>query len=161
METTVDKKRRSFRGQMMREFFITLFIGIAICCLVWYAKDLSFLETTYIFLSGMTLILGKNWIYRCAAFCPLNIEFQNENVKMTVIDLFKEREIILRPNEISIDFFTFETKDKSFILLYTKPKRKGGYRMENPVWSYEEQRVILEKFSEYKEIQIRIQPVYR
>ena len=161
METIIDKKRRSFRGQMIREFLVTSLIGIAMCCLVWYAKDLSFLETTFLFLSGMTFTLWNNWFHKCAAFCPLSVEFQEEGIRMTVINMFKEREIILRPNEISIEFFAFETKDKSFILLYTKPKRKGGYRMENPVWSYEEQKVILEKFSEYKEIQIRIQPVYR
>ena len=161
METIIDKKRRSFRGQMIREFLVTSLIGIAMCCLVWYAKDLSFLETTFLFLSGMTFTLWNNWFHKCAAFCPLSVEFQKEGIRMTVINVFKEREIILRPNEISIEFFAFETKDKSFILLYTKPKRKGGYRMENPVWSYEEQRVILEKFSEYKEIQIKIQPVYR
>ena|GEM_PF-6424397 len=161
METIIDKKRRSFRGQMIREFLVTSLIGIAMCCLVWYAKDLSFLETTFLFLSGMTFTLWNNWFHKCAAFCPLSVEFQKEGIRMTVINVFKEREIILRPNEISIEFFAFETKDKSSILLYTKPKRKGGYRMENPVWSYEEQRVILEKFSEYKEIQIRIQPVYR
>ena len=161
METIIDKKRRSFRGQMIREFLVTSLIDIAMCCLVWYAKDLSFLETTFLFLSGMTFTLWNNWFHKCAAFCPLSVEFQEEGIRMTVINVFKEREIILRPNEISIEFFAFETKDKSCILLYTKPKRKGGYRMRNPVWSYEEQTVILEKFSEYKEIPIRIQPVYR
>ena len=80
---------------------------------------------------------------------------------MTVIKLFKESEIILSPDEISIENYAFETKEKSCILLYTNQKKKCGYRMRNPVWSYKEQTIILEKFSKYKEIPIKTQPVYR
>lgn len=160
METIIDKKRRSFRGQMIREFLITSLIGIPMCCLVWYAKDLSIWGTIVLFISGITFVFWNNWFHKCAAFCPISVEFHEENIRMIVINLFKERELLLRPNEISIEFFAFETKDKSSILLYTKPKRRGGYRMRNPIWSYEEQTAILEKFSKYKEIQIRIQPVY-
>ena len=161
METLTERKRRLFRGQMIREFFIASLIGIAFCGLLFFAKDLSILETIVYFLLGVTFTLWNNWIHKCAAFCPINIEFQKEDIRMTVIKLFKESEIILSPDEISIENYAFETKEKSCILLYTNQKKKCGYRMRNPVWSYKEQTIILEKFSKYKEIPIKTQPVYR
>ena len=160
METSTERKRRLFRGQMIRELFITSLIGIVFCGLLSIAKDLSILETILYFMSGMTFTIWCNWIYKCAAYCPINIEFQKEDIRMTVIKFFKESEIILSPDEISIINYPFETKEKSCILIYTKPKKRGGYRMRNPVWSYKEQIIILEQFSKYKDITIETLPVY-
>ena len=145
---------------MIREFFIASLIGIAFCGLLFFAKDLSILETIVYFMLAVTFTLWNNWIHKCAAYCPINIEFQKEDIRMTVIKFFKESEIILSPDEISIINYPFETKEKSCILIYTKPKKRGGYRMRNPVWSYKEQIIILEQFSKYKDITIETLPVY-
>ena len=97
---------------MIRELFITSLIGIVFCGLLSIAKDLSILETIVYFMLAVTFTLWNNWIHKCAAYCPINIEFQKEDIRMTVIKFFKESEIILSPDEISIINYPFETKEK-------------------------------------------------
>ncbi len=161
MESVIDKKRRIFRGQMIRELLVTSFIGILCYSFLYFVEGFPILWTIPIFVLGITFTLWEKWLYTRQAFCPIDIEFEKENIRMTVINMFNERELVISPHKISIDYFAFDTKEKSYILLYIKEKRKRGYLMQNPVWSYEEQTEILKRFSEYKEIPIKTLPVYR
>lgn len=160
METMTKKKAIYFK-EWRKELLYTIISAIILTLFVCYIKEGTRARLTMMLLFYFTLVFIKLRIIDRGGFCPVRIEYKQDCIEMTVIKLTCMQRIIISPADCLIKRYDFETKVKSYIILFPSKQNRGGYIFREPIWSLEEQESILQQMSQYDGITIQVIPIHR
>ena len=158
METLTEKEKDYLRA-WRKEIVVSIIVGTVFIPILYFCADISLLGliTSYPILGFIKFrIIDSN------GFCPVKISLSDNHFEMTVIKLFFLRKIRIDPSTCLVKHYVFDTKEKSYILIFPSEKRIGsGYLMQRPVWSNDEQEEFLRQIFNYEGITVITRRVYR